>query len=467
MVAFQAAADCLNKQQLAQTRLSKMFDIDIRRLSLLAEGKDLSDRNLGWQQDDQTGTKYRRTYSEELRREAGELARARWAAERAALRPLVTDGPFGPLVDIIFELLPHESSEDKSAQASLALYDSLQENFWAGQDAYERASANPGSVGNGHTVPTPEGPEANKFEQPSSDSPHEDNEPDSEEGPVHEFPDSTPPETFDPIIGDAEEPDENIETPFLDDLNTKSALQRCQESTERELWERIGTTRAVEDTASSEAELQSQADSLRSLGICDKDFYGDEECQRWKNQVNSVPKDLSLEQEESGVITKELLCPVNLISPSVCELERQKWWAHFVTEETLETKIDSIFQPGDPVEVVPRLGFMLDSSKPSSTWLKNTGLLPGVDTSGPHLPGLPDTVGQSPGDAPKARLPTNFELRKLMKGPEWDEANLDAKWAKRLATGSPDGVLLKGLSRLKVPRSIALKIGGRLPHEEL
>ncbi|KAL8858663.1 MAG: hypothetical protein Q9178_004750 [Gyalolechia marmorata] len=380
-VSFRAAATCVSQASLTSTRLQQMFNVDPSTLSLLASSSSSSTTtpNLNWQEMSDSSY-WRATYSVEAREAAGKAARDAYAEHMHGIRQAEQIPSWvTPMMD------GHDKMAEKAFDLGKMLLDASQTYWGVGEDKYRAAYNSPWTVGvqpdlvcaadsagclsrdeggGVSSVPSPEGEGSNILEGPSGEG--EKNEEDPTE--KNEWPEGMDedPDLTEPIINDDEEVDleDEIEaTPVLKDEITKTAMEECQEKEEKKLWDEIGSTTfdpdAESNNAQSEEERRAQAEHYKRLGFCDKTYYGEDGCREWKRKLDSVPltpdAKLELETQLQGRLE---LCPVNLVKLTDCQRAKQSVYMRFaILDETMQN-LDNKFQPGRPVDVVPRLDFL-------------------------------------------------------------------------------------------------------------
>ncbi|KAL8733481.1 MAG: hypothetical protein Q9166_002108 [cf. Caloplaca sp. 2 TL-2023] len=446
-VSLRAAATCLSQASLTSSRLQNMFKLDHYTLSLIASSSSSTDPpDLNWQQMPDSSY-WRATYSIQAREKAGEAARDAYAEHMRGIRQAEQIPSWAkPLMD----------KQDKTAEEYFdmgkTLLDASQTYWGVGEDKYKAAYNEPwtlgvrpdlacpadsdgclakGEGGAVDMVPSPEGPGSNTHEGPSGEGEMNDNEEDPRE--KNEWPEGMDedPDLTDPIINDDEEVDVDLSddleaTPVLQDETTKTALQKCQEGEEKKLWDEIGSTTFDPDAegygAQSEAEKKEQAERYKRLGFCDRSYYGEEGCQEWKRQLDSVPLDpdmkLALETTRQGQLD---LCPVNLIKVTDCQLAKQSVYMRFVIPDEVTKAVEDKFKPGRPVDVVPRLDFMLPGQNLTGWRPAGIQVMPTKEKEAPklndNLPFKPVSIPRLPGPpVPKPFTPPVQEVPRLPVG---------------------------------------------------
>lgn len=372
-VALKAAANCIRKQDLLNTHLSNIFKIDVLRMREVASGIIGLKSNPGWQQD-KHGYWFRETYSIKARQRAADKAeksfwdqiQAKRAADRKAENDIREEA-----VGVIFAKL-----EDDDAEKWIRLGESIADLIEYGIGKNDRATAafdSPGlmdvaadircfvnqpncfSLDTGEVVSPPEGPGANDYYAPpdkKEEPPKVEFEvPNSMDG--HDFdrlpeidhfiviPRSEPVEPpkivqVPPVSGkviidelgpkiDPEDTsddedagiDESNSTPVLHDFDERTALQKCQEEQEQQIWHGIIITQKDPDAPTDE-ERKGAADQMLKLGVCDKTYYGASYCQAWKIEQDKVPVDPEQALALYDHAVRNPLCPINLMSPEDC-----------------------------------------------------------------------------------------------------------------------------------------------------
>lgn len=179
-----------------------------------------------------------------------------------------------------------------------------------------------------------------------------------EEAPsMPEPPEVPPPEVPPPDFDDEGEVDltpELISTPVLQDETVRTSMQACQESVEREIFGAIGST-TTDPNAQTGEEASQTAEHLRSMGLCDVDFYGQAACAAWKDHLVRVPLAPEDQAVMDSYLSQHTACPVNLITPTDCNKAKQAVYMRFVVEDETATPINLLFKPGPAVPWLPRL----------------------------------------------------------------------------------------------------------------
>ncbi|KAL9626157.1 MAG: hypothetical protein Q9204_007536 [Flavoplaca sp. TL-2023a] len=158
------------------------------------------------------------------------------------------------------------------------------------------------------------------------------------------------PDLTEPIINDDEEITIDLEreleaTPVLKDETTRTAMQKCHEEDRR-----------------------AQAENGKRLGFCDKSYYGEDGCREWKRQLDSVPLPPELKLElESQLQSQPDLCPVNLVKLTDCQRAKQSLYMRFAILDETAQAVDSKFKPGRPVDIIPRLDFLVPGKNVTGT----------------------------------------------------------------------------------------------------
>lgn len=234
----------------------------------------------------------------------------------------------------------------------------------------------------------------------------------------------------DPIISDDEEVGVNLQdelesTPVLKDETTKTAMQQCQEKEEKQLWDEIGSTTDDPEgkIAQSDEDKKAEAEHYKMLDFCDRSYYGEQGCREWKRQIDSVPltPEAKLDLETQRQIQMDL-CPVNLIKLTDCQRAKQSIYMRFAVPKTLTETVEGKFKPGRPVDVIPRLDFMI-AGQGSIGAMTGAQLVPLPRSGAPapkddlsfkpvSIPRLPDQVVPKPSTRPGSegpRIPTGSD----------------------------------------------------------
>ncbi|KAL8769313.1 MAG: hypothetical protein Q9209_004695 [Squamulea sp. 1 TL-2023] len=351
-------------------------------MSLLASSISSSTTapNLNWQQMPDSSY-WRTTYSNKAREAAGQAARDAYAESMRGIRELEKI----PTWAKVFQD-KHNKTAEKYSDLGKELLDSAQTRWGVGEDEYKAAYNEPWTVGihpdlacptdsegclarkeGGalDVVPPPEGEGSNTLESASGNG--DKNEEDPEE--KNEWPEGMDedPDLTDPIINDDEEvnlENELSATPSLKDETMKTAMQKCQEKEEKKMWDEIGSMTFVSDAEGeirqSEEEMREQAERNKRLGFCDKSYYRESGCREWKRQLDSVPMTTGVKFElESQLHGQFDFCPGNLMTLRDCQRAKQSVYMRFAILDETTQVLDNKFKPGRPVNVVPRLDFII------------------------------------------------------------------------------------------------------------
>ncbi|KAL8787308.1 MAG: hypothetical protein Q9213_002299 [Squamulea squamosa] len=304
-------------------------------MSLLASSSSSSTNppNLNWQQMPDSSY-WRASYSNEAREAAGQVARDAYAEYMRGIRELVKITTWAKAFQD-----KHNKTAEKYSDLGKQLLDSTQRRWGVGEDKHKAAYNEPWTVGvrpdlacpadsegclarkeGGilDVVPPSGGEGSNTLEGPSGD--WEKNEEDLEER--NEWPEGMDedPDLTDPIINDDEE-------------------RRGRDPT-------------------SEEEMRDQAERNKRLG--DKTYCGESGCREWKRQLDSMPMTPDVKLELESQLQGQLdLCPVNLITMTDCQRAKQSMYMRFAILDETAQAVDNKFKPGRPVDVVPRLDFII------------------------------------------------------------------------------------------------------------
>lgn len=379
---------------------------------------------------------WRATYSTQAREAAGKSARDAYAEYLRGIRELEKVPSWAkPLMD------KHDETAETSFELGKMLLDAAETKWGVGEDKYKAAYNDPWTVGvrpdlacpadsvgclsrrKGGTidvVPSPEGKGSNTLEGPSGGG--ERNEEDPTE--KNEWPEGMDGDTdlMEPIISDDDEVDVDLEdeleaTPVLKDETVKTAMQKCQEREEKKLWDEIGSTTIDQNAgALSEEEKRAQAEYYKRLGFCDKSYYGEKGCREWKRQLDSVPMTPDAKMELESQLQGQLdLCPVNLIKVTDCQRAKESVYMRFAILDETAQVLDTRFQPGRPVDVVPRLDFLLTGQNVTGS-MGGLQVQPLEEKKGPSvndkltfkpvsIPRLPGTILPKPSTPPAKEVP--------------------------------------------------------------
>ncbi|KAL8895858.1 MAG: hypothetical protein Q9192_003400 [Flavoplaca navasiana] len=333
-------------------------------MSFLASSSSSSTNppNFNWQQMPDS-SHWRATYSKQAREEAGNAARDAYAEYVRGIRELEKVTTWAePFMD------KHDKTAEKSFELGKMLYDAADAHWGVGEDKYKAAKEG-GAI---DVVPSPEGKVSNALEGPGGDGERNEDDPTEK----NEWPEGMDedPDLTEPIINDDEEVTIDLEgeleaTPVLKDETTRTAMQKCQEREEKKLWDEIGSTTINSNTEFiSEEDRRAQAENGKRLGFCDKSYYGEDGCREWKRQLDSVPlpPDAKLELE-SQLQSQPDLCPVNLVKLTDCQRTKQSVYMRFTIQDETAQAVDSKFKPGRPVDIIPRLDFLVPGKNVTGT----------------------------------------------------------------------------------------------------
>ncbi|KFY05023.1 hypothetical protein O988_00317 [Pseudogymnoascus sp. VKM F-3808] len=92
------------------------------------------------------------------------------------------------------------------------------------------------------------------------------------------------------------------------------------------------------------------AKNLLAAGLCDRKYFTEEFCTKWKAKRDSTP--ISKEQQE---VMAQLhpLCPVNLVTPSDCQFAKQELYKRYAIPDPLGASMGKMFQPGKAISWLP------------------------------------------------------------------------------------------------------------------
>lgn len=337
----------------------------------------------------------------------------------------------------------HDKAAEKSFELGKMLADAAAVEWGVGADKYKAPYNDPWTVGvrpdlacpadsagclarkeGGaiDVVPSPEGKGSNTLERPSGDGDRNEEDPTEK----NEWPEGMDedPDLTEPIINDDEEVHIDLEgeleaTPILKDETTRTAMQQCQEKEEKKLWDEIGST-TIDPNANtlSEEEKRAEAEFYKRLGFCDKSYYGEKGCREWKRQLDSVPMPPDAKMELESQLQGQLdLCPVNLIKLTDCQRAEESVYMRFAILDETAKAVDTKFQPGRPVDVVPRLDFLVPGRNVTAS-MGGLQVRPLEEEKGPstneNLTFEPVSIPRLPGQtAPKPSTPPAKEVPRL------------------------------------------------------
>ena len=335
VVARKAAFICLERQRDMLARIDAfkdIFQVDLDALARTAQGNPPAARkgyHFGWSKGVRDQAKWKAFAATIKEREAA------WQ-KKAELEKLPG------------WVLAIQPEVDAKVDKNMRLAETMMQLIM-GAAAGHKAYNDPASVGIPPDQVIPD-------EMPEDSMPPEEapSMPELPEVPPSEIP---PPDAPPPDFDDESEVDltpELISTPVLQDETVRTSMQACQESVEREIFDAIGSTTADPNAQTGE-EASDTAEHLRSMGICDVDFYGRAACAAWKDQLVRVPLAPEDQAAMESYLSQHTVCPVNLITPTDCNKAKQAVYMRFVVEDETTTPINLLFKPGPAVPWLPRL----------------------------------------------------------------------------------------------------------------
>lgn len=152
-------------------------------------------------------------------------------------------------------------------------------------------------------------------------------------------------------------PGEAIARPVLDKPE-KTALQRCIETTEHKIIKEIGTKdiAAWYDVPKSEAEIEDEKQDRLRKGFCDKTYFGEDFCRKWKikRDTEEVPPDLEWDLKTQQEL-RQLACPPNPHPEreTFCHHMQQEVFKRYFLDNLGEKMTDKALQPILPNERFP------------------------------------------------------------------------------------------------------------------
>ena len=152
-------------------------------------------------------------------------------------------------------------------------------------------------------------------------------------------------------------PGEAIARPVLDDFE-KDDLKKCIEDEERKLIDKIGTMdiAAWYDVPKSDAEIKAEKDKQLKNGLCDKVYYGEDFCRKWKIERDSeeIPPDMQMDLDLFKQL-RALSCPPNSHPEreTFCHHVQQEVLKRYFVDDLGEKMVDRAFQPIKPEERLP------------------------------------------------------------------------------------------------------------------
>lgn len=420
LVSRKAAETCLTEANLQHTAMSKMFGVGMKDMAQYAAGGGgtaIRDGAGMAQEPKPDGGADR--YSDEIKEKAWQQAYNRKFEELKIIREIENASQISKLIPKAGTMSDH--MEDAASRLGVDLYYEIsarsaaahaRENPWEqGFQPDKPAPNTPGSSGSGASGPgsgrSGESGESGTGGGGEGSSGHgkDDHGPDfnpTTDKDMEALPDDkskgsgdTPQESAPMLLIDdpAVNVDTEIATPVYDDLNTKTALQQCQEKQEKKLWEVIGTEHRAPNAESDEQGRKDWAEELLGKGICDQSYYDRAACQDFKNKQWNVPLPPDMEADLLRWHDESPICPTNVAHETECHLAKQEVLKRYAVTPAGERIIDIALKPGKPV-----------------SWLPPLDRNPVLAAGGSGLPGGagPDLAGAGSGLGVPARP---FELR--------------------------------------------------------
>ncbi|KAJ5465956.1 hypothetical protein N7530_009743 [Penicillium desertorum] len=341
-VAQKAAATCLQRQSLDRTAaLMNMFNVDTKKMSNYATGSvlDAPPKNTHWD------------WSEEARQEAAKRAFESTAKENAERRAIEHSLPQWAKI-----------FKDEHGRAdSIIIVTETALDIGLAISAADKARKDPWSVNVPPDRVTPDKATSNAH-PPQHDPPQHD--PPQHDPPQHDPPQHDPVASETIFKGDApvDLTDEIIATPILQDEMTRTAMQDCQESVEAELWEEIGSV-SIDPNAQTPEEDKDEAEHLMLMGICDKEYYGEKACSKWKNTMQQIPLEPEVKASMDDYIKTHRGCPVNVVSKQDCHRAKQELLKRYAFPDIFVESVKDIFKPGKAIPWLPRADLGLSKAK--------------------------------------------------------------------------------------------------------
>lgn len=342
VVSRRAAESCLNKQRLTGVQaIMKMFNVDTNEMSNYASGGSSSHP---------PPKNYHYEYSDEARDQARKIGWKRQTEADAAMRAIERDEPW-------WSKTFHE--ENGRPEQMIIISETIID-IWSAYSAAKKAGDDPASVGVPPDRLVPNGAGTDKGNTNPDSPPEKDPEKPPEEKPppdnVSEDDSDGSGSEFDATAEDVDIKDDIEATPVLQDETTRTAMQRCQESEEQKLWKAIGVT----ETDPNAQPLHDEADAaerLKRLGACDKQYYGEEACNEWKQDLWKEPLRPEEQDQLNGYKKRSSVCPGNAVSREDCNAAKQELFKHYVLPDVMEAPVQKILVPGLTVPwMPPKLG---------------------------------------------------------------------------------------------------------------
>ncbi|KAI5449140.1 hypothetical protein NCC49_005278 [Naganishia albida] len=200
--------------------------------------------------------------------------------------------------------------------------------------------------------PTKEGPKSDSLTTGTDGGPDADSSDSSTASSVGDD------EGLDPVLTDTPDipDDENIARPMLD-FDAKTQLTSCIEKASRDILKAIGTTdiAAWYDMPKSEADLREEAERNLRFGLCDRAYWGEEYCRKWKfeRDTEEIPPDMLAEmQERKKKHLEDQARGVNCdVAPrpgqeTLCHRVQQEIFKRYVVDDFTDKMVKSAFTPG-------------------------------------------------------------------------------------------------------------------------
>jgi hypothetical protein len=345
---------CLESQQLASVAaLTNLFNVDMEEMSMYSTGTPTS--------LEAPPKGYHWGWSDEAKEEARKLGWEKQTQADAARRRIErSEAPWAK---------PFRTPQDNTAEGMVIMIETLID-LGVGYGAAQKAGDDPSSVGvpPDRLIPNTASSEKPPDEKPPTEKPPTEKPPAEEEQPPPEKPPQPPSHheseapdlvainhesIFRGDIKDVDLTDDIIATPVMQDETTRTAMQRCHESVEAELWEEIGSTTTALDTETPE-EAEAKAEHLKSLGICDNNYYGHKACTEWKRRQGEVPL-APEDQAAMNLLKQHSVCPANMVSRADCNKAKQQMFMRFAIPDIMAEPIKNTFRTGKAIPWMPRL----------------------------------------------------------------------------------------------------------------
>ncbi|KAK0652505.1 hypothetical protein B0T16DRAFT_406299 [Cercophora newfieldiana] len=181
------------------------------------------------------------------------------------------------------------------------------------------------------------------------------------------------------------------------DHDPDAFLKSCVASEERTILRQIGSTRTVSDSRGpvTEEEKRASAESNLRRGMCDKAYFGEDYCARWKQEKWRVPLDPEMQRDMVAVRAMRFaMCPRpgGATMGMSCEKAKQELDKRYALNELGTMMTGALFSPwsGPPVKQFLPVNFGRKTAAAGGTHSSGSGaiFLPPVQVAVPPPPGF-------------------------------------------------------------------------------